>query len=518
LTDAAVLAVQQDLQSRGVDGLLNKQFTYGSKIYYLDAASVASGFVSTNGQPLDLFQKISELQDQLNSLQAAVDKAVGTMEVYIVFSDGSTKKMSGGSTFELSPVVYNQIFPNPTTSDAGKISSTIYSIQILNSSAGLLELSSSLPGGLNTLAGSSSTYSLPNGYIDNLRYGEISISITSLNPSSIRPVGSPVATINSFQLLEQAPPYMSANENGQFIYPRWKSVGLDSSYYTAAVTPSGSYTYQGNPNGNPLNGSAVLPFEPSTTTPTYPNGGINGSVWNGGLTGSTGSYTGLGNGYLAEFCIGKNHPALANGNPSSGLSVFTQLVKPDFSNGTVVYPYFRHSDYFYVDTTSTNFATQLGYSVITSTFATGPTASRSDAMYPNKLGYTQNDQYLIGKYTCGAYLFLGPPTVSLIQVEGSTALASRYVQQGVANAINVPLIFQFRATDALGYIGGYRLAGNPSNIVYQKKIGIDIQVRNSAPFSFDLVATGSYKQATLSGYGLGGSNIQSGQLGNSGVF
>lgn len=518
LTDAAVLAVQQDLQSKGIDGLLNKQFTYGSKIYYLDAASVASGFISTNGQPLDLFQKISELQDQLNSLQAVVEKAVGTLEVYIVFSDGSTKKMSGGSTFELSPVVYNQIFPNPTTSDAGKISSTIYSIQIVNSSAGLLELSSSLPGGLNTLAGTSSTYSLPSGYVENLRYGEISISVTSLNPSSIRPVGSPVATINSFELLQQAPPYMSANENGQFIYPRWKSVGLDSSYYTAAVTPSGSYTYQGDSNGNPLNGSAVLPFVPSTTTPTYSNGGVNGSVWNGGLTGSTGSYTGLGNGYLAEFCISKNHPALANGDPSSATSVFTQLVKPDFSNGTVVYPYFRHSDYFYVDTTSTNFATQLGYSLVTSTFATGPTASRSDAMYPNKLGYTQNDQYLIGKYTCGAYLFLGPPTASLIQVEGSTALASRYVQQGVANAINVPLIFQFRATDALGYIGGYRLAGNPSNIVYQKKIGIDIQVRNSAPFSFDLVATGSYKQATLSGYGLGGTKTQSGQLGNSGVF
>ena len=516
LTDAAVLAVQQDLQSRGVDGLLSKQFTFGSKIYYLDAASVASGFISTNGQPLDLFQKISELQDQLNSIQAVVEKAVGTMEVYIVFSDGSTKKMSGGSTFDLSPVVYNQIFPNPTTSDAGKISSTVYSIQIVNSSAGLLELSSSLPGGLGTLAGTSSTYSLPTGYIQDLRYGEISISITSLSPSSIRPVGSPVATINSFQLLEQAPPFMSANENGQFIYPRFKSVGLDSSYYTAAVTPSGSYTYQGDASGNPLNGSAVLPFLPSTTTPIYSNGGLNGSVWNGGLTGSTGSYIGQGNGYLAEFCISKDHPGLADGNPSSATSVFTQLVKPDFSNGTVVYPYFRHSDYFYVDTTSTDFATQLGYSVITSTFATGPTASRSDAMYPNKLGYTQNDQYLIGKYTCGAYLFLGPPTASLIQVEGSTALASRYVQQGVANAINVPLIFQFRATDALGFIGGYRLAGNPSNIVYQKKIGIDIQVRNSAPFSFDLVATGSYKQATLSGYGLGGTKTQSGQLGNSG--
>lgn len=512
-TDAAVLAIQQDLQSKGIDGLLNKQFTFGSKVYYLDALSVASGFVNSNGQPLDLFQKISELQDQINSLQAVVERAIGTLEVYLVLPDGSTRKMSGGLTFELPPVIYNQIFPNPITSDAGKISSSIYSIQIVNSAAGLLELSSSLPGGLSTLAGSSSTYSLPAGYVENLKYGDIAISITSLNPSDIRPIGSPVATIDSFELLQQASPFMSANENGQFIYPRFKSVGLDQTYYNSAITPSGSYTYQGDSNGNPLNGSAVLPFLPSTTTPTYDNGGLNGSVWSGGLTGSTGSYIGVGNGYLAEFCIDKTHPALANGDPNSATSVFTQLVKPDFSNGTVVYPNFRHSDYFYVDTSSTNFASQLGYSLVTSTFATGPTASRSDAMYPNKLGYAQNDQYLIGKYTCGAYLFLGPPTSSLIQVEGSTAMASRYVQQGVANAINVPLIFQFRATDSLGYIGGYRLSGNPSNIVYQKKIGIDIQVRNSAPFSFDLVSTGSYKQATLSGYGLGGSQTQSGQLG-----
>jgi hypothetical protein len=78
------------------------------------------------------------------------------------------------------------------------------------------------------------------------------------------------------------------------------------------------------------------------------------------------------------------------------------------------------------------------------------------------------------------------------------------------------LIFQYRATDDLGYIWGYILAGNPRNIVYQKKIGIDIQVRNSAPFSFDLVATGSYKQATLAGYGLGATRTQTGQLGDSG--
>jgi hypothetical protein len=120
-------------------------------------------------------------------------------------------------------------------------------------------------------------------------------------------------------------------------------------------------------------------------------------------------------------------------------------------------------------------------------------------MYPNKLGFEANDVYLIGKYSCGAYLFLGPPTASYIQVEGSTALASRIVPSGVQNAINVPVIFQFRATDYLGNIGGYRIDGQPSNVSYSKSIGIDIQVRNLAPFSFDLVASGSFKQQTLRG-------------------
>lgn len=498
-TDAALLAVQQDLQSKGIDGLLNKQISISGKTYYLDAASILSGFAGANGQPIDLLQKIQELQDQLNSLQASVNRAVGTLEVYIVFTSGTSQKVSPGSVISLPPVVYSQIYANPTTSDAGKIASSIYQIQILNSSAGLLELSSSLPGGLDTLAGTSSSYTLPAGYAQDLRYGEISISITSLNPADIKPVGSPVATITSFQQLQQAPPYMSANKNGQFIYPRWKSVGLDTSYYNAAVTPSGSYAYLGDTNGAPLNGSAVLPFAPSSTTPTYTSGGQNGSVWNGGITGTTGSYTGTGNGYIAEFCIAKNHPALALADPNSTVSPFIQLIKPDFSNGVVVYPYFRHSDYFYVDTTSPSFATQLGYSTVTSTFATGPTASRSDAMYPNKLGFASNDQYLIGKYSCGAYLFLGPPNSTLIQVEGSTALASRFVQQGQANSINVPLIFQFRSTDYLGNIGGYRQNGQPSNVTYQKKIGVDIQVRNSAPFSFDLIATGVYKQESLTG-------------------
>lgn len=491
LKDEAVLAIQQDLSAKGIDGLLNQQVVTGDKTYYLASSSILSGYFDSAGNPLDLFQKLTELQDQLNSLRATVENATGILEVYLV--DGTnTQLVSNGSTINLNAGYFNQIYQNASTSDAGKIASTVYEIKISNTSAGLLELSSILPGGLTTLAGTSSSYALPDGYSSNLRYGEVPISITSLTTSDIIPVGSTGgANGDSFKEYRQAPPYASGNSNSQFVYPRWKSVGFDSDLYITPSAFAGSYLYAGDASGLPRNGSQLLPYDPTNASvPTA--SGTDANVWSGVITGATGSYTGIGNGTLSEFCIHKDHPDL-----STGLS-FTNLVKPDFSGGLVVYPYFRHSDYFYTDTTILDNYKQLGFQQVSADFVQGPTAAREDEMYPNKLGFTANDEYLIGRYTCGAYLFLGPPTASTIQVEGSTQLASKFVKNGDSNAINVPLIFQFRANDKLGYIGGFRADGNPTNITYTKKIGIDIQVRNQSPFSFDVQVTGKYKNDTLS--------------------
>jgi hypothetical protein len=503
IKDEAVLAIQQDLSSKGIDTLLSKQFSNGSKTYLLDTPSIASGFFDSAGTPVDLFQKLVEIQDQLNSLKAVVEKTVGILQVSIVDSSGNSQIVNNGQTIKLNAGYYNQIFSNPLTSDAGKIAATIYQLTLTNTAAGLLELSSALPGGLDTLAGSSTTYSLPTGYSQNLRYGQISISVTSLTPADIIPAGSTGnANDESFQQLRQASPYASGNANSQFIYPRWKSVGLDQDLYFTPSSYQSGYNYQGNSNGAPQNGSALIPFDPSVSTvPTA--SGINASVWNGGYTGSTGSYQGLGNGYLSEFCIHKDHPALSTGQS------FTNLVLPNYSGGIVVYPYFRQSDYFYIDTTISNYWMQLGYGQVNTDFVQGATATRQDSMYPYKLGFEANDEYLIGRYSCGSYLFLGPVTPSAIQVQGSTSQASQFVKEGQNNSLVVPLIFQFRAVDKLGYIGGFRANGNPTNINYTKKLGIDIQVRNESPFSFDVEVTGKYKNDTLSSpnFANGGVNV-----------
>jgi hypothetical protein len=171
------------------------------------------------------------------------------------------------------------------------------------------------------------------------------------------------------------------------------------------------------------------------------------------------------------------------------------MVKP-YSSTSVSYAPFRHTQTFWGDTSLPQYWVQQA-SRTPITFATGATASREDNMYADKLGFSSNDEYLIGKYSCGAYLYLGPVSNTVLQVPGTTALSVTYLGEGETNSINIPVIFQFRAVDKLGYIGGWRKAGNLSNITYTKKIGIDIQIRNNDSFSFDVQVSGSYQNDTL---------------------
>jgi hypothetical protein len=112
----------------------------------------------------------------------------------------------------------------------------------------------------------------------------------------------------------------------------------------------------------------------------------------------------------------------------------------------------------------------------------------------------KDDEYLIGKYTCGSYLYLYPTTYESVSVEGNfPARSVKSVTFGPENALNIPVLFQFRASDRLGYIGGYRRTGDAlTNIKYSKKLGIDIILKDDAPFSFDLQVSAQYaKETTL---------------------
>jgi len=503
--DAAVNKMQAELNAQGLPSHLSQQFVANDKTYYHDSTGIASGFYTNSGGVINLFDKITDLQNQISVLKSQLSQAKGVLQVFIVDSNNNKVKVSKGSTVKLNAGFYNEIYTNPTTTDAGKIASVTYNIQLFNEQSSPVELASVIPGGLETKAPSSIASSYPAGYNDNLRYGDGPISLTSL-------VASNVETSTDFR---QAPPYASSSAYSQFLYPRYRNIGFNQVlYYNTALTDIGqyftnayssSYTYNGVSSSTqtnfgidgvyPQNGTIFTPYDPtlyadySTVT-----GGTAAAVWNGTFTGSTGGNP-VGSGYLSEFCIHTSHPYLTSVGSSYSFTSYSDMVKP-YSSTVVSYAPFRHTQTFWGDTSLPQYWVQQSFRTPI-TFATGATASREDNMYADKLGFSANDEYLIGKYSCGAYLYLGPVTNTVLQVPGTTALSVTYLGEGETNAINVPVIFQFRAVDKLGYIGGWRKAGTLSNITYTKKIGIDIQLRNDDAFSFDVQVSGSYQNDTL---------------------
>jgi len=488
-TDQALVIMKQELSSQGLNQHLSEQFETNNNTFYHTSNGIASGFFGTDGSVINLYQKLLDLQNQVDALRAVVSQEVGQLTVEIISSDLQIPagSVSPGSTISLEVPSFTSQFQNSLTTDAGKISTTTLSLKISNIAASPLELASLLPGSLGVKV-SDSTPTLP-GYAQNLRYEDVPISQRSLDPADILgPTGSPDNTSTS-----QAPPYASANLFSQWMYPRYKSVGGDQTLYILNTSPFASnYDYAG---AVPVNGNQLIPHNPTLISPSGSlSGGSNASVWSGGYTGATGNKLPLGNGPLSEFCVHTSHPDL---NTGSGVA-FQELVKPNYSNGSIVYPAFRQSLYFQTDISENSYYQQLGYRQVNTPFVTGPSgASRTDSMYPMKLGFEQDDEFLIGKYSCGSYLFLAPATNSSIQVPGTTSLSNKLVGTGTANAIIVPVIFQFRPVDKLGFIGGFRLSGNLNNVAYSKTVGIDIKPRFSDTFSFDIKVTGRYKTDNL---------------------
>ena len=481
-TDTAVAIVQSDLQAKGLDQHLSTQFTSGDKFFAHNSSVIASGFFDATGKALDLFQKLTQIDNELQSLRALIAKAKGTLGVYLR-SGNTSNKVNPGSTVNLFAGYYDQIIDLSNPSNKGKIASTVYYIELRNEAATPLELSSLIPGGQGVKA--PNAISGQADYNNNRKYGNTPVQLSGIVSGDVN-----VSNPGSFV---QASGYQSANAYSQFVYNRYKSVGLDEDLYFAPPTALTWNPTTGNTvNGSPVNNDGIImPYDPSGS----PIGaGPNANVWIGTYAGTTPN----GNGNLNEFCIHISHPDINDGTSP----LFGSLVRPSvLPTGPMEYPSFRHALGFETDTninsTIPGFQSasyqQLEY------YSANPASSfgTDDDAYPNKLGFVESDEFLCGKFSCGSYLFLAPTNHTAVQIEGSTQLAKKTLDFGQENAITIPLVFQMRAQDKLGYVGGWRSAGNLKNITYTKKIGIDIQVKNEDLFSFDVLVTGSYTKTSL---------------------
>lgn len=511
--EKARLDFENSLNSKGLDNHLAHQFTSGDKFYSHVAEDISSGFFTSEGNVIDLYQKLKGLQTTLDAIQQSINLDRGVIKVSIIDSAGNSLDVSNGDTIDLFAGYYKDLIKDTTGGtviyNEGAIITKQYAISIQNTSATNLELVSLLFGGINQIATSSDPTAYPDDdYHVNRRYDIVPIGVNS----------NPTPLISNFK---QKASTQSGQVKSQFIHSRVREYGLSEEIYSPSVPLTDyatyytqAYAYGGTTVGTttyvPGNWGHYLPFNPQLA---IPGTSTDSRVWNGTTTAAAPTVTANGGGRLTEFCISKDHPDLPTlCGASFAIGNIAEAFRPDFNSVVSItdadsqkYLPFAHALHFETSVSEGTNAYGVSYykqasriTPLTPT-ANNTSAGKNDTHYPIKLGFTNNDEYLIGKYTCGAYLYLYPTTYESASVEGNfPARSTKTVKFGSENALNIPVLFQFRASDRLGYIGGYRTSGTLTNIKYSKKLGIDIILKDDAPFSFDLNVSAQYiKETTL---------------------
>ncbi len=490
--DVVRVDLENDLAAKGLDIHLSSSFTVSDKYYAHDAVVLSSNFYTPEGNVISLFDKLQEYAVRITDLENRLNKVVGNVKIYVVDEDKNAKlPVKNGDVVNLFAGYYKDAVGSlPAASRRGAIISKAYKIYLENDEASPLQLISRLPGGIAEDLPDSTSVAVPPGINDpdynNYRKYELApIVNTSVNP----------ADTNNANKISSAF-YQSGQLKGQFLYSRYTDIGLVNNLYQAAPTGTTSY---------------IVPSDAAGQTATW--------VWNK-LPLSPGVPP-VGGGALNLFCIHTDHPAV-NLSSSSQLTTFNNLQTPtvniDAATGKPQSPeavsQFIHSYGFNELGNKTIPAKQLEYKKTWPTIAPGTTSSYTPtlAQLPNKFGFTDNDKYLIGANTCGAYLFVGPVTFNQLLVNGVDARATRSLEPGIGNAIVIPIIFQYRMTDYFGpsinssstaggegIVGGYDPTATvpPKNITYVRQIGIDLYQQDKSTFSFDVQVTATYQKDSL---------------------
>lgn len=500
------ITFQDELNAKGLDLHLGSAFTTRDKYFAHKAEDIASGFFGTDGSIIDLYSKLKTLTDELSSLRASVTTISGQLVVKVIEPNANQITVANGQTVSLFAGYYKELIKNTsgqtTTYDHGKVIANSYTLQLSNASQTALELISYLTGGIGEAAQASNPATTTDAnYNSHLRYDKSPIMIDNAVDGEIA----------GFAQIEG---YQSAQVRSQYIYSRYKNISIKNALYAGESQTPGTISYpipagdaQYNYRGTTVNGNLLpyreghyLPFDPTWANTSW---AIDANVWSGTVTGTGSNATANGNGRLSEFCIHKSHPdalvawAAASQRPGYTAAEVTADVQKRLR--------FSHAAHFEtsVEEATNKFGAKYWQQAerVTPAMATLSSGAITDAntrerQYPIKLGFGAGDEYLIGKYTCGSYLYMAPSSYEAVSTTSlNPAGAKRSLEYGDTKAINIPIVYQFRCSDKLGKIGGFRVGSTLKNIKYSKTIGVDVYLKDDI-FSFDLTVSCQYAKET----------------------
>lgn len=497
--DELKVNVNSDLEAAGVFQHVGDGFTAGDTYYAHTASTIASGFLSPEQTPISLYQKLVELQNEIKSLKAQIDKSVGELLVNIIDEEGNVTAISNNTTTKLFAGYYvNEL---PDSNQKGHIVTKNFKIQLSNSKASDLELISRIVGDTSQpawISTQSTTFGLGSGSQDDAVLGNA--YYTGEGRYDIVPVlYQNVKSVDLAQDYFNLGPEQSTQVRGQFIYSRYKNLANDDALYVDAPLESSihgtdPYEYGLYYGYNFLGGSTNASGDwdlSNLSGGTYVNNGSAAAdfIWNGNSTPglvkisslSSGSDTGndvYDNGVFLHI----DHPLLNDVSTPSSTDMLTQ--------GTIGIPQ---------TATLNSFATggkkQTPFKLLKPTLPNGTALQRSTV----KTSFEPQDQYLLGGKSCGSFLYLSPLDRESHVVNASNKYGKVTVAANGTNTISIDLVFQYRMTDyhgvgntGTGRIGGI-VNGNLGNITYSKKIGIDLLDSNDNSFQFDIEVYAKYK-------------------------
>ena len=235
-----------------------------------------------------------------------------------------------------------------------------------------------------------------------------------------------------------------------------------------------------------ISASKITNFQPAVITPwsTPAENGVNDFIWNGTFTGSTPDKVSVNTitnvSYSKGMFMHISHPLLQNGAIAAETIV---------SNGQVGMPKTAP-----LRSTDSNGKKQTPFRLLKTINKAGVLGLRSTI----KTSFSPEDQYLLGGYSCGSFLYLSPLNLDSLVVNAPNKNGKKIIPGGSANSISVDLVFQYRMTDyygvgdtGTGRVGGI-LDNTLTNLTYSKKIGIDILGLGKTDFQFDVEVYAKY--------------------------
>lgn len=308
--DLALVALNENLESIGLPTHLSSSFTANETYFAHSTPVIASGFLSENQTPIDLFTKLNEMQNQLDLFAEILNNAVGELNATLVDDAGNTFSLRRNAITNIFAGFYSQEVDG-LDDPRGAIITKTYFINIANTAQTTLQLISRVTGGrarmvnqsenssytINDISSGSTILPATYSWLDNsavnqkngrATYRSDDVDYNVVRKYDLTPIlltNPNVTAATAYGQTVSLPPFQSTQNKNQFIYSRFSDVSNDDTFYSYINPSATAYTLNldtienfynataattvGNPTAEFIWGGGFLPSGLPTTRSGY---------------------------------------------------------------------------------------------------------------------------------------------------------------------------------------------------------------------------------------------------------